>query len=714
MDTRSPLDIWLFGQFRFDRRAGLFRCTEDGRCLRVSIGSRALAVLEVLTERPGDLVTKDEILSAAWPGTVVEESNLTVQISTLRRVLDAGSEEGSCIQTLSGRGYRFVLPTTRPTGTLSDSALMHSTTVALAAERHLRQVVEERMVRPPDRGIAETPRLSLAVLPFKNLGGDANEDYCADAITEDLTTNLSRLPGALVIARTSAALYMNRSVDVRRVGQELGVRFVIGGSARRLGETLRVNVQLISTETGRHLWAGRFDQDIKDLCVGQEEIANRLSAELGVQVVEAETARRTLDRPRDPDAFDFFLRARSAFRNQSSESVSLYEQALQLDPSSARIMILLARELINRYLNTGPEHGSPDLIDRAQALISVAATIEPNTEHVVFAQGFLLRAQARHAEAIAVLQQLVERAPNNSNAFRQLAICMIAKGRAGEAVPHLRRSIRLDPLTPNHRFTCHYLGLSQAMLGHDAEAAGWHQQALAATAGDTAQWRAQCYMFMASAYGLLGQPSDARHALAEANRLWPYATVRSFRPIHPVPVGLPDPAIVAQMRRMQEGLRLAGLRDHADEDSDFGLPETGELRADLTGRTPTSVPGATTIHTCELVDLITRQSPILIDVALGSWGQSIPGAVGLQGTGLGVRFTDVRQTCFSHKIQDLTSGDWAAPIAVFGVNSERFTGYNLALRLVALGYTQVHWYRGGFEAWQVNGLPEDDVELLDW
>ncbi len=83
-------------------------------------------------------------------------------------------------------------------------------------------------------------------------------------------------------------------------------------------------------------------------------------------------------------------------------------------------------------------------------------------------------------------------------------------------------------------------------------------------------------------------------------------------------------------------------------------------------------------------------------------------------TGLGVRFTDVRQTCFSHKIQDLTSGNWAAPIAVFGVNSERFTGYNLALRLVALGYTQLHWYRGGFEAWQVNGLPADDVELLDW
>jgi adenylate cyclase len=252
------------------------------------------------------------------------------------------------------------------------------------------------------------------------------------------------------------------------------------------------------------------------------------------------------------------------------------------------------------------------------------------------------------------------------------------------------------------------------MLGHDAEAVGWQQQALAATASDTAQWLAICYLFMASAYGLLGQPSEAQHALAEANRLWPYATVRSFRPIHPGPAGLPDPAILPQMRRIQDGLRVAGLRDHADEAADFDLPETGELRAVLTGRTPTSVPGATTIRTSELADLVTRQTPILIDVGMGSWGRSVPGAVGLQGTGLGVRFSDVRQTRFSHKMQHLTGGDLAVPIVVFGANSERFTAYNLALRLVALGYTQVHWYRGGFEAWQVNSLPEDDLALQDW
>jgi TolB-like protein len=691
MDTHVTGEILAFGGWRFNVPARLLLREDASQASwwPVSVGSRALEILALLLDRPGALVSKDTLMGAVWPVSMVEPNNLTVQIAALRRVLDEGRTGKSCIQTIPGRGYRFVLAVAK----VNEAA-----------------TVEQR----GDVGITEPVRLSLAVLPFKNVGADANEDYLADAITEDLTTNLSRIPGALVIARTSALFYTGQSTDVRHVGQELGVRYVVQGNTRRLRNILRVNVQLVSTETGAHLWADRFDQDIEDLCDGQEEIVNRLSAELGVQVIEAESTRSERERLHDPDAFDFFLRARSAFRNQSTQSIGLYERALELDPSSARIMILLARELINRYLNSGPDHGNLDLLDRAATLISAAATLEPNTEHVIFAQGFLLRAQARYAEAIALLQQLVERAPNNSNAFRQLGICMIGKGRADEAIPHLRRSIRLDPLTPNHRFTCHWIGQAMTMLCRDAEAVEWHQQALAATAKDTAQWRAQCYLFMASAYGLLGRPLDAQHALTEASRLWPYATARSFRPIHPGPYGLPDPAVLAPMHRIQYGLRLAGLRDHAEEAADFGLRESGELCADLTGPTPLSVLGASTIRTGGLEDLIAQRKPILIDVASTTWGRSIPGAIGLQGTGPGIQFSEARQTRFRLKIQDLTSGDLSAPIVVFGMNSEGFAGCNLALRLVALGYNRVYWYRGGLEAWQVNGLPEGYLELQDW
>jgi adenylate cyclase len=453
---------------------------------------------------------------------------------------------------------------------------------------------------------------------------------------------------------------------------------------------LRVSVQLVSTETGAHLWADRFDQDIRDLSTGQDEIANRLSAELGVQVVEVESVRSSRERPTDPDAFDFFLRARSASTNQSTmESIALYEQALQRDPSSAKIMIPLAYELINQYIHTDfPDRGTPSLIERASALISAAAAIEANSEHVIFAQGFLLRAQARHSEAIALLQRLVERAPNHCGAFRQLGICKLANGSANEAIPLLQKSIRLDPISPNHRFSCFFIGLALALLGRDAEAIEWQQRALAATVEPgAAWWRASCYLLMASAYANLGQLLDARRAVFEANRLWPYATVRSYAPC-PKPMRAPNPTLLVQMLHVQEGTRLAGLREHAKEDADFGVPANGELSTGLIGWNPTSAPGAITIGTHELADLVACQKPLLIDVALRTWGRSIPGAIGLQGAGHGLGFSDDLLVRLSRKMQDLTKGNLSAPIVAFCMNSERFTSYNLALRLVALGHTR--------------------------
>jgi len=168
------------------------------------------------------------------------------------------------------------------------------------------------------------------------------------------------------------------------------------------------------------------------------------------------------------------------------------------------------------------------------------------------------------------------------------------------------------------------------------------------------------------------------------------------------------------MRRAQEGLRLAGLRDHADGDADFGIAPDDVLHDESVGLTPIAVPGATTIRTQELFKMWKRSRPLLIDVAQDSWGQSIPGAVGLQGVGHGAAFSKSIENRFSRKMRDLTGGDLSAPIVAFCVNSERFTGYNLTLRLVALGYTQVLWYRGGVEAWQVGGFPESDLDLQSW
>jgi TolB-like protein len=225
MDALSSTDIFLFERFRFDRH-GLFRRGERAVLAPVEIGSRALDVLGVLLERPGDLLSRDEIMVAAWPGTVVEDNNLTVQISKLRRILDQDRAQGSCIQTVPRRGYRFVAPVTH-------------------AEPDARPV----------------PRLSIVVLPFTNLSDDREQQYFADGITDDVTTDLSRISGSFVIARSTAFTYKGKPVDVKQIGRELGVRYVIEGSVRRSGNQVQVNVQLIDAETAAHLWADRFETD---------------------------------------------------------------------------------------------------------------------------------------------------------------------------------------------------------------------------------------------------------------------------------------------------------------------------------------------------------------------------------------------------------------------------------------------------------------------
>jgi adenylate cyclase len=169
-----------------------------------------------------------------------------------------------------------------------------------------------------------------------------------------------------------------------------------------------------------------------------------------------------------------------------------------------------------------------------------------------------------------------------------------------------------------------------------------------------------------------------------------------------------------QIRGYQAGLRLAGERDHADEDADFGAPANGELETKVGGLTPTGTPGAKTIRTLELVPVLAETHPVVIDTVSNSWGRSIPGAIGLRFAGLGGSLTDTAQEILRRKMHGLTAGDLNRPVVTVGWNSERFDGRNLALRLVALGYTNVYWYRGGREAWEVAGLPETKLELQDW
>jgi adenylate cyclase len=748
-DSVTREKMYRFESFRLDRRSGLSRLHNSGQSTPVVLGSRALDVLTALADRAGELVTKQALMEAVWPGTVVEEANLTVQISTLRRVLDEGNADGSCIQTVIGRGYRFLpVVTLEAAASTADTAALPE---ALAAEP-LQQGLSRPADRPDarsrprrrllavlalivvclgigalmgrhsmdwqsaDRSVASpatAPRLSIAVLPFQNLGGNPAEDYLADAITDDLTTDLSHIPETFVVARESAYTYKAKATDVRQIGRELGVRYVLEGSVRKLDTMLRVNAQLIAAETGLHLWSDRFDQDVKDLADGQQRVVARMWGALGISMLDIERSRSLQERPTNPDAFDLVLQAR-AIRHQpitpqhTVEALALYERALLLDPGSVLAMAGAAYLLIDQRL----DHGywtSLEALDRAEKLTAQALAVAPTSEDALRAQGYLLRVQGRWNDATAAAQRFIELFPNNPTGYIVLALCRTYTGSAAEGVLLDERAIRQNPRHPYLFAAYRRMGFASLMLGHDQEAIAFYERSLAAHPNASVGSRQNTLSGMAAAYARLGDDDTARRTLADADRLWPFDTVRSHSPQDPAA------AVAAeQVRAYQDGLRRAGLRDHADEEANFGVPPDAELHQQLAGLTPTTVPGARTIRTQELVALLAEQKPVVIDALTHFWGRSIPGAVGLMNAGCGGSLSGAGQDRLRRAISALTGNDLSKPIIATGWNSERFDGRNLALRLAALGYSNVYWYRGGREAWEVNGLRETELAATDW
>ena len=309
---------------------------------------------------------------------------------------------------------------------------------------------------------------------------------------------------------------------------------------------------------------------------------------------------------------------------------------------------------------------------------------------------------------IASAEQLIERFPNHAGFYSYLGTCKVLMGHAEEDIPLQQRAIQLNPRHPYLFVRYRHLGMDSFWLGRDADAITYLQQSLAVQPDNDAG-RHWTLRFLAAAYALSGRMEDARHAIAEADLLWPYDTVRSHFPDY----GLSN-VFADQIRRLQAGLRLAGERDHADEAADFGVPADHVLHNNLVGPTPNDVPGATIIRTADLPGLLKTAHPIVIDTMTNSWEQSIIGAIGLRFAGLGGSFTDPGQDRLRNKVHVLTDGDLNRPIVAVGLNSERFDSRNLALRLVAMGYTHVYWYRGGREAWEVNGLPETSVDVQPW
>jgi adenylate cyclase len=411
---------------------------------------------------------------------------------------------------------------------------------------------------PPAVESTPVPRLSFVVLPFANLSNDPDQEYFADGITDDLTTDLSRISGSFVIARNTAFTYKGKPADVKQIGRELGVRYLIEGSVRRSGNQVQVNVQLIDAETGAHLWADRFDTDRTNLTGAQNEITGRLARTLNVELFQAASRRIERERTTDPDARDLSMRAWArVLRGPPSaatqqEALQYAERALEIDPGLVEAKLDIAAILDGKLTNGWSSSVEEDQA-RAERLLQEVLEHDPNNARAHLSMGVLRRFQNRLSEAQIELETGITLDRNNTVGFRNLGLTLIQLGKPEEAIPYIEKSIRLSPHDPNIVNNYASLGLCHLLLDHLDQAIELLRKARAANPRFFG-----IHLSLAGALGLRGDLDEARAEVAEAIKLKPevnsLAAWRSYNPQISNP-----PYWTLREKTVNAGLRRAGF-----------------------------------------------------------------------------------------------------------------------------------------------------------
>jgi TolB-like protein len=401
---------------------------------------------------------------------------------------------------------------------------------------------------------SSAPHLSLVVLPFVNISGDARQDYFVDGVTESLTTDLSRINGAFVIARNTAFTFKGKAVDVRKLGRELNVRYVLEGSMQRGGKRLRVNVQLIDAETGNHLWGERFDKPVADLFGMQDEIVSRLANTLDAELVAAE-ARRAQRSPR-PDAMDLVFQGSSWYNKGPTpdcmaQARRFYEKAIALDPENIEAMVGLAR--VEAVLGAGVM--TDDYSARfaaAETTLTKVLSLAPNHASAHANMGFVQIFTKRATQGIAECEQALMLDRNLARAHALIGQAKFLLGRGAETEPHINEAFRLSPrdtLAPRWMV---WVGLAKAQLGADAEAVIWMRRGL-----DANRNYSVAHFGLAATLALLGELDGAQAAAQAGLALDPRFTIRRFRDA--TNARSDSPTFLANRERLIEGMRLAGV-----------------------------------------------------------------------------------------------------------------------------------------------------------
>jgi TolB-like protein len=510
-------EIYKFGPFGLDAEAGiLFRGADP-----TMLGQRAVALLRQLLAQPGAPVSKDALVSAAWPGLAVADGNLTVQIAALRRVLEEAGG-GNWIETLPRRGYRYVGP-------------------PVASERGTLKVTGAVPLALPEKP-------SVAVLPFSNLSGDPDQGYFADGMVDDIITGLSRIKWLFVIARNSTFTYKDRVVEAKQVGRELGVRYVLEGSVRKAEARVRITAQLIDAGTGAHVWAERYEREFEDIFTLQDEIALSVVGAIEPRLLQAEVERARRKRPESLDAYDLVLRAQadvySGMPERSAKALVLLERALTLDPTYALAHAFAAMCRHNRFLRAGLHEE-----DRAASIRHAEAAIthgQGDALALTFA-GFSIGMDAHdRAAAFVAFEAALAASPSTALAYILGSVILGWTGEAERAIEWAARGIRLSPFDPWAFAAFHSFMLGHFQRGRYEEAAAAAYKAVQCNPGHSIS-----YMLLAAALAKLGRLDEAKAAGARVLALQP-----AFRSSQQFSGANCTPALAASLG---EALRLIPL-----------------------------------------------------------------------------------------------------------------------------------------------------------
>jgi len=505
-------------------------------CLRsadreIELRPKSFDVLHYLVASGGRLVTKDEVIKSVWPNVIVTDESLAQCVSEIRHAI--GDERQTIIKTVPRRGYRFA------------ASVSQSEADGGSGGRELSA--------PAPRGrsvLVERP--SIAVLPFVNLGGDAQQDYISDGITSDIIIELSRFSDLSVIARSSAFQYKGKAVDVRQIGRELGVRYVLEGSVRRDENRIRIAAQLIDAVNGTHRWAERYDRQLRDAFAVQDEVVRTIVAVLQVRVIEAEVERILSKPPATWEAYDYYLRGFDAFavgfsqRPMTSfyEARKCLERSIEADPSYARAYLILARTYLYTYVEPrNEEYLDPAALEHADELARTAVRLDAILPPARTALGAVLMFKNRHEEAVAEFEQAFALNPNFSD--HSFGLCLVFAGQPARAIEVMQASTRLEPFRNATRLA--YMGNAYYMLGGYDEAISplresvWQMPNLRIT-----------HLWLAAAYAQLGRLSEAAAAAAEVRRIEPGFAIERWK--QTAVYKNPEDA-----ERLFEGIRKAGL-----------------------------------------------------------------------------------------------------------------------------------------------------------